>query len=207
MKTIRFFKTEFDKITNSDYRDFVKWYLDNKVPDYFWEVGASSTGRYHPKFSQKVGGLVRHSKAVCLFAEELLKISPYADFTESQKDYVRIACLLHDTMKYGVEDYDKNQYKNHETSGAIELEKGWREYFKNRCPMEITDAIYMHMGKWSVNKITEIVYKDIAQCVHLADYIASRNFIDIEEITKDYEFVESTEIEDVYFYEGSKEGG
>ena len=33
------------------------------LPDYFYEVPASSTGKYHPSYSLGEGGLLRHSKA------------------------------------------------------------------------------------------------------------------------------------------------
>ena len=77
MNKSKFFEREIALIQNEDYRNFIKDYLDNYVPDYFWEIGASSSGKYHPQFSQGKGGLVRHTKAVVLFAEELLRMSSY----------------------------------------------------------------------------------------------------------------------------------
>ena len=73
-----FFKRELDLIVNEDLRMAVKCYLEESVPDYFWEIGASSSGKFHPAFSQGVGVLVRHTKAVVMFAEELLRMSSYA---------------------------------------------------------------------------------------------------------------------------------
>ena len=77
MEKSKFFEREINLIQSEDYRMFVKYYLDNYCPKYFWEIGASSSGKYHPKFSQGVGGLVRHTKAVVMFAEELLRMSSY----------------------------------------------------------------------------------------------------------------------------------
>ena len=71
----RFFETEINRIVSEDLRMFVKFFLENYVPAYFWEIGASSSGKYHPKFSQGYGGLVRHTKAACLFLEDLLRMS------------------------------------------------------------------------------------------------------------------------------------
>ena len=75
MKNIKLFERELNLIVDEELRMITKAYLDEKVPPYFWEIGASSSGKYHPKFSQNDGGLVRHTKAVVMFAEELLRMS------------------------------------------------------------------------------------------------------------------------------------
>ena len=48
MEKSKFFEREINLIQSEDYRMFVKYYLDNYCPDYFWEIGASSSGKYHP---------------------------------------------------------------------------------------------------------------------------------------------------------------
>ena len=99
IRTVKHFERELDLIVNDDLRMAVKYYMDEAVPDYFWTDGASSSGKYHPEFSQGVGGLVRHTKAVVMFAEELLRMSSYAYMREEYKDYVIAACIIHDTAK------------------------------------------------------------------------------------------------------------
>mgnify|MGYP007130619309 CR=1 FL=1 len=99
MKDIKLFERELDLIVNEDLRMLTKAYLEERVADYFWEIGASSSGKYHPSFSQNVGGLVRHTKAVVMFAEELLRMNTYAYLNEEYKDYIIVACLVHDTCK------------------------------------------------------------------------------------------------------------
>ena len=37
------------------------------LPDYFFEVPASSTGKYHPSYSLGEGGLLRHTKKNVMF--------------------------------------------------------------------------------------------------------------------------------------------
>lgn len=56
------FKKELSLIKNENIRNFVKEFL-NTVPDYFFTVAASSTGKYHPNYALGEGGLVRHTKA------------------------------------------------------------------------------------------------------------------------------------------------
>ena len=44
------FKNELELIKDEKLRTFTDFYLSNRVPSYFWEIGASSSGKYHPPF-------------------------------------------------------------------------------------------------------------------------------------------------------------
>ena len=185
MRNIELFNREINLIVNEDLRMAVKSYMEEATPDYFWTDGASSSGKYHPAFSQGVGGLVRHTKAVVMFAEELLRMSSYAYMREEYKDYVIAACILHDTNKYGHCEYDKAEYKNHARNAtdsfAIYCEKN-----DFSPPSEfLLNAIAAHMGQWSTDK-DDRPFTSVDRCVHMADYMASRSFIDIPSITEEY---------------------
>lgn len=184
MRDIAFFEREINLIVDEDLRMVVKSYMNDFTPDYFWFDGASSSGKYHPAFAQGVGGLVRHTKAVVMFAEELLRMSSYAYMKEEYKDYVIAACIVHDTCKYGIEDFDKAEYKNHAANAANAFSV-WCEDCGFRCPELLTNAIRAHMGQWSTNK-EDRPFTNIDRCVHLADYMASRSFIDIPQISDEY---------------------
>ena len=187
MEKSKYFEREINLIQSEDYRMFIRDYLDNYVPKYFWEIGASSSGKFHPQFSQGEGGLVRHTKAVVLFAEELLRMSSYMYMSEEFKDYVIMACILHDTCKYGITDYDKDQYKDHAKNASVNVANAWQEYFEEQAPVFFTNAIKCHMGQWSERENRP--FTNIDRCVHMADYMASRNFIDIPQISEEYEAV------------------
>lgn len=182
-----FFKRELDLIVNEDLRMMVKSYLEESVPDYFWEIGASSSGKFHPAFSQGKGGLVRHTKAVVLFAEELLRMSTYAFMRDEYKDYVIAACLVHDTAKYGVKEYDKAEYKNHAPAAAVAFDT-WCISLDYDCSEFLLNAIASHMGQWSTDR-DDRPFTNIDRCVHMADYMASRPFIDIPQIVEEYNAV------------------
>lgn len=185
MRNIKYFERELNLIVNEDLRMTVKSYLEEATPDYFWTIGASSSGKYHPSFSQGTGGLVRHTKAVVMFAEELLRMSSYAYMREEYKDYVIAACILHDTCKYGINEYDKKEYKNHATNAAKAF-ADYAEQVMNYKPSEfLLNAIASHMGQWSTEK-EDRPFTSIDRCVHLADYMASRSFIDIPIITDEW---------------------
>lgn len=185
MRNIKLFEREINLIVNEDLRMAVKSYMEEATPDYFWTDGASASGKFHPKFSQGIGGLVRHTKAVVMFAEELLRMSSYAYMKEEYKDYVIAACILHDTKKYGLEGFDKSEYKNHARNAAVAFEEWCKAEFGFEPHFLLTNAIASHMGQWSTEK-EDRPFTSVDRCVHMADYIASRNFIDIPSINEDY---------------------
>ena len=195
MRNVKFFEREINLIVNEELRMAVKSYMEEATPDYFWTDGASSSGKFHPAFSQGVGGLVRHTKAVVMFAEELLRMSSYAYMKDEYKDYVIAACIIHDTMKYGLGEFDKSEYKNHARNAAIAFSEYCMEsgpdYY---CSDFLLNAIRSHMGQWSTER-EDRPFTSIDRCVHMADYMASRNFIDIPSITEEYNAVSAENAE------------
>ena len=185
MRNIKLFERELNLIVDEDLKMLTKAYLDEATPDYFWTDGASSSGKYHPKFSQGYGGLVRHTKAVVMFAEELLRMSSYAYMKEEYKDYVIVACLVHDTAKYGIKEFCKDEYCNHARNASFAFAE-----FAHDCGCLVSEmllnAVAAHMGQWSTNK-EDRPFTSVDRCVHMADYMASRSFIDIPSITEEYE--------------------
>ena len=179
-----YFEREINLIKCDEFREFARYYFEDVVPAYFYEIGASSSGKYHPKFSQGIGGLVRHTKAVVMFAEELLRMSSYSYMKDEYKDYVIMACLFHDTCKYGCEEYNKDEYKNHARNAAWLMASAWRDFFCYSAPEFLYNAMISHMGQWSEKD--DRPFTSIDRCVHMADYMASRNFIDIPQIVEEY---------------------
>ena len=65
-------------IVNEDIREFAQMLVEG-LPSYIWEVGASSTGKYHPAFSLGEGGLLRHTKVAVKIAKVLLENPTFGD--------------------------------------------------------------------------------------------------------------------------------
>lgn len=187
-----YFKTEIDKIVDYNLKDFCRFMFNEEVPDYFFKIGASASGKFHPKFSQGEGGLIRHTKAVFWFADELIR-SSYYYLEDVYKDYILVACLLHDIAKYGMKDeMDKSQYSSHPENASEMIANAWETFFSEPAPFVLLNAVASHMGKWGKTK----ALTQIDRCVHLADYVASRNFIDIPEITEEYNSIVKNEVTD-----------
>ena len=186
MNKSEFFEREIQFIESVDLQDFVRWFFDTKVGAWFWKSGASASGKFHPQFTKGEGGLVKHTRAVAWMCEELLKMSSYAYMRPEYKDYARVACLLHDTCKYGSGDTeDKDCYKNHGALAASDVCAAWQEFFNEPAPQLLTMAIRSHMGQW-VEDRNDRPFTNIDRLVHLADYIASRSFWDIPELVEQY---------------------
>ena len=67
---INMFQREINYIKTERYRENIKK-LISCLPDYFFEIPASSTGKYHPNYALGEGGLVRHTKVAVRIAYEL----------------------------------------------------------------------------------------------------------------------------------------
>ena len=192
-----FFAREIANIESVDLQDFVRWFFDTKVGEWFWKSGASSTGKFHPVFAQGEGGLVRHTRAVEKVCEELLRMSSYAYMKAEYKDYARVACLLHDTRKYGNDEENHDYYKDHGKLAADAVFNAWLEFFdQGEAPELLLMAIRSHMGQWTADT-NDRPFTNIDRLVHLADYIASRPFWDIPEIRAEYESDELAQDEDL----------
>lgn len=178
------FASELALISDETLRGMVRDYMNESVPAYFWHIGASSSGKYHPCFSQGEGGLVRHTRAVVMFLDELMRMSSYAYMKQEYKDYAFAAAIIHDTCKYGMGDeMDKGAYKEHDKNAAAAfeafcLERGYR------VSEFLLGAVRAHMGQWAGDP-ADRPFTNIDRAVHMADYMASRSFIDIPALHED----------------------
>ena len=190
-----YFEREIQNIESEDLRDFVRFFFNERVGAWFFESGASASGKHHPEFTKGHGGLVRHTRAVEWVCEELLRMSSYAYMKAEYKDYARVACLLHDTRKYGSGDTeDKDCYKEHGKLAADAVAAAWLSFFdQGEAPELLLMAIRSHMGQW-VEDRDDRPFTNIDRLVHLSDYIASRPFWDIPELSAQYAADEAQEI-------------
>lgn len=167
-------------IVNEDIREFAKVLVEG-LPNYIWEVGASSTGKYHPAYSLGVGGLMRHQIAVVRFLNYFFELEQYATIGSRKFDLMRVAGLVHDGRKSGEQaDYEKSKYTKFDH--PIQMANVIRSYegqYLNRDELEfIAHCIESHMGQWNTDRKSSVVLPkplDVYQhFVHLADYLASR---------------------------------
>ena len=168
-------------IVNEDIREFAK-ILVAGLPNYIWEVGASSTGKYHPEYSLGLGGLMRHQIAVVRFLNHFFDLEQYnTKFTSREMDLMRVAGLCHDGRKSGEQsDYERSKFTKFDH--PLQMANVIRSYdgkYLNHDEIEFcAHCIESHMGKWNTDKKSSVVLPkpidEYQQFVHLADYLASR---------------------------------
>lgn len=183
MNKVDVFNKEYTYIKNSKYRENLKKMVE-LLPDYFFEVAASSTGKYHPSFSLGKGGLVRHTKAAVRIAHELYGTeSVTGKFTDDEKDLMLFGLLLHDGLKHGMNGSEYTVFDHpivicdyiKENKDKLTLTDDEIEF--------VTNVISTHMGPWTTDyKGNEVLQKPTnkyQKFVHMCDYLASRKFLDI----------------------------
>lgn len=181
------FEEELAYIKNEQIRAFVIEGFHRFTPDYFWDGPASSTGKHHPKISNKKHGLVLHTK-LCVWWARKLHQTLYAG--ETDLDVCIAACLLHDLQKFGTtlnEDGSPTLPQYASTHGVLlamqleDIDSSSTSFCIIKDEIQfIIDAVAMHMGQWTNEKIRGKWYED-NDCieeemlvVHLADYCASK---------------------------------
>lgn len=182
---IKVFDKEYLYIISDDLRDDAKLLVGN-LPDYFFKVDASSTGKYHPKYAAGEGGLTRHVKSACKFANELLS-NPIIGkpYSERDKDIIILALLVHDGLKYGVKEKETYTRFDHPIL-ASEYIRSYKDKL-NMTEEELDkacNAVASHMGPWNTSNYSDVVLPvpkaPIEKFVHMCDYLASRRFINLD---------------------------
>lgn len=184
------FKNELFWIGNSDIRSFVSEQID-RLPDYFFEVAASSTGKYHPSYALGEGGLVRHTKAAVAIAKDLLGLEMYGKYSAEDKDIILAALILHDGMKHGTAG-GKYTVATHPTEMADFIQADCAKKLGEETCDKLYSAIAAHMGQWNTDYKTkkEILPKPqtaIQKFVHQCDYLASRKYLEVNFDAINYE--------------------
>jgi hypothetical protein len=184
MNKVDVFKKEYQYIKTQRYVENIK-ILINLLPDYFFEVAASSTGKYHPEFTLGNGGLVRHTKAAVRIGYELLVNNTISSkFKQEEKDLMLCGLLIHDGLKHGIENSEYTVFDH-----PLQISKFIKD---NRALLTFTDGeieflcnvVESHMGEWTKDyKGNEVLPKPVnkyQKFVHMCDYLASRKFLNIK---------------------------
>lgn len=173
---IELFKRELSYILDDDLREFAKQLL-KEADDYFFTVPASSSGKYHPDFARGEGGLVRHTKAVAYFVNELIR--PEMEFgtvNRRDADILIVAAIAHDIKKQG-DGVEGHTVREHPQLASDFVKKIYDEYeWKTITTGDIHNmrcVIESHMGPWQEPKPSS--RKQLI--LFYADFIASRKEI------------------------------
>jgi 23S rRNA maturation-related 3'-5' exoribonuclease YhaM len=182
---VKTFEFELSQIKDNSIREFTTKVLE-VVPDYFWTVPASSTGRYHPKYALNEGGLIRHTQAAVRIALELFRCEAVQSYNDIEKDIIISALILHDTCKHGLNG-SKYTITEHPLVACqfIKNQKEICQLIDKKILNEILEGIETHMGNWVYDYKTkkEVLSKPKRGkqvFIHMADYLASRKCLEFD---------------------------
>lgn len=153
------------------------------LPDYFYQIPASSSGKYHPAFSLGEGGLVRHVKVALRILEEIFEDSVFGNYDNYTKDLMRMALMLHDGFKSGIENVGHTCSEHPVIMSDFILNNKEVLCISESDALFVSNLIRSHMGPWNKdrqgNVIMPIPKTNEEIIIHLCDYIASRNFLNV----------------------------
>lgn len=206
----KIFDSILNTIENEDIRHFAEECIET-IPEYFWKVGASSTGKYHPQYALGELGLARHTCALVRFLNHMLNVDCFGNrFTSREKDLMRVAGMMHDTRKSGDDEaYTKSKYTkfDHPLLAANEI-RSLIGFISEEELEIIAVMIESHMGQWNTDKRSSVILplptNKYQKLLHLADYLASRE--DIEVLFDGYEAPELPDINDYVLNFGKHKG-
>lgn len=180
-------KETFYKVVNNFKNETLKEfaiYCADRLPEYFWEIPASTSGKYHPITDLGEGGLVRHSLMTYKVVTDLIRMSERELDIETEET-LQFSALFHDCCKCGT-DENSIGHTSHEhpliasrflSTKYCEFSAGTNKKININA---IRSCIESHMGKWNTSKYSDVILptpKDWREIlVHQADYIASRKY-------------------------------
>ncbi len=184
MNKVAVFEKELNFIKNTSFKNDAMYLID-ALPDYFFEVAAASTGKYHPKYAQGAGGLVRHTKSAVRIAYELLEDPAIGNkYTPDEKDLMIISLILHDGLKLGKEQSKYTKFDHPLLVGDFIKENKANLNFTDEEIEFLSDTIASHMGPWTKdydgNEVLPYPKTKYQNFVHMCDYISSKKFLNVE---------------------------
>lgn len=185
MEKYEYFNTEINYINDYKIKESAKL-LINGLPEYFFSIPASSTGKYHPSFTLGNGGLVRHTKVAVRIAKELLDIEMFKDKIGDKRDLLILSLILHDGIKKGMPEgnYTALDHPNLIAKYIYDNKDKIGTYLTDGDITFLMRCVKSHMGEWNKNMDgKEILDKPVdkyQKFVHMCDYLASRKFLDVK---------------------------
>ena len=180
MNKVKYFTKEISYIKDDNKKRDIE-FLINLLPEYFFTIPASSTGKYHPKFASTISGLLKHTKVAVRIAYDLFETMN--NFSDNDKDLIIMALIMHDGLKKGIEEEKYTRFDHPLLVSELIMGNA------NKLLMDIDDVrkmcmmIESHMGKWNTSKYSSVELplptNEAQRFVHRCDYLASRNYLNV----------------------------
>lgn len=178
------FEKELALIANAKVRNVVEIAICYIHP-LFFQVEASSSGKYHPAYALGNRGLLRHTRAAIYFANVLKTINPMS-LSDYEFDICMAALIVHDSCKRGVHFDRPNTAHEHPLLVTSLIPDS--TFFDEDAVIwnNICEAVSTHMGQWTTSEHSTVVLpkpqSSLQKFVSECDYLASRRSIDLLDI-------------------------
>lgn len=178
MNKIEQFEIELSYIKDETIQEDCRTMIE-LLPDYFFHIPASSTGKYHPSYSLGEGGLLRHTKAAVRIGYELLQDPCIGNkYKDNEKDIMLMGLLLHDGLKSGVTQEKYTRF-DHPILMANYIMEHKADLLMSDEELDLLcSVIKTHMGPWTQDyngeEVLEAPKTKYQNFVHMCDYLASR---------------------------------
>lgn len=180
MNKIKYFKKEINYIKDESKKRDIE-ILINLLPDYFFSIPASSTGKYHPKFALTNNGLLKHTKFAVRIAIDMFETMN--NISDNDKDLVIMALIMHDGLKKGLVEEEYTRFDHPLLVSELIMKSA------SKLEMDIDDVrkmcmmIESHMGKYNISSDRKIELplpvNELQRLVHRCDYLASRKYLNV----------------------------
>jgi len=173
------FENELFLIKNPEIKQFAQKIL-TIVPDYFYVIPASSTGKYHPQYCLGEGGLYRHVQAAIKIACHMMRIEQ-CEFADDEKDIIIVSLMFHDCWKSGESNSGHTVHEHPLIAAHKIMQEINDDDLKYAIP--VCENISSHMGSWTTSDKSNFILPkpktEMQKFVHLCDYLASRKDIEV----------------------------
>ena len=182
MNKIKPFEKFLDTFENDEMRNYCKDMIELS-DDYIWKIPSSTSLKYHNKTQCQPGGQLYHILMACEIMNYILGLKYVKDKYDKpkQRDCFRIAICLHDMKKTGGGQFTVHEHPVlvqkwiENTSVDHDIDEKLKKYIGRLCAS--------HSGEWTTSNKSDFVLPEIENdeqfLVHLCDYLASRNNIDM----------------------------
>lgn len=144
------------------------------VPESFWIVPSSSTGTHHPKDEVCDGGTILHTRRVVKVVNDLCHAFNLVKENGYERDNLIASAILHDSCTRGLDGIREHSTRTHDVLVRTLLSN--HELLSERMAY-VCDLVEQHMGRWSTKDFEVTIESGLL--LHLADYIASRNYVKV----------------------------
>ena len=184
------FRDSFGTIRHEALRNLIAKIFDKFAPKNILLTPSSSSGKYHPQDESGESGFYLHARRTAKIADDLARAF---ELTPYDRDVLVGSALIHDLFQYTDNPNkdvtrEKIQTKTEHPVTLAEAIASPAERFRERERL-ISKVIRYHMGQWGPNETAKEWREKVAQIdredllvilMHIADYVASRRYIDID---------------------------